>query len=334
MSSRRSATLLLLALAVVGAGVYWHFRTATTPVAAAQEPAADASRIKADGVAALAVEMPATPSAPLPPKDARLPDIASTLQSRADAGDRKAACRLGIELLRCQLLQRHPTGLSGHMDAQEASADGKGELAEADHIATLNLHYHELADACSALPASLIAQGPQYLRQAALAGEPEAMLRYADGQAFNFSGSGYAFLRSPEFDQWRAEAPTLLQRALASGRTEAVYLLQQAYAGDDGWIQGLYADDPLRAHAYFLLQRRLFGSSTVLPEALAPADLDATQRQEAEQLADRWHRDQFDGGTFDFRSSMNGVSPLYDVGAVTPPNMRDHAFCEPVGSAP
>lgn len=328
---RRTPALLFLLPVVVSVVLLWHLRNREPP---------PAPIVPETGPAALAPnhaperpeahpEPTAVPS-PLPPRDARLPDIATNLQSRADAGDRKAACRLGIELLRCDRLLKVQADKSvDGIVVAELALEAQGKLDQANEYASVNLRYYELAEACSALPGDLLAQGPRYLRQAALAGEPEAMLRYADGQSLDW-GNGYRYLRTPEFDLWRTEAPAILQRALSAGRPEAVHLLHQAYSNDQGTLQSLFAQDPMRAHAYFMLQRRLFGSSRVLPEALVPEALDAGQLRQAEQLADQWFESAFQNQRLDFMTSLHGLSPLYDPSAISDASFRDHAFCEPV----
>lgn len=332
MPSRRRIPALLFLLPVVASIILlWHLRNREAPpapVAAEASPVAPAPKNAPERPDTL--PKPTAPSAPLPPREARLPDIAATLQSRADAGDRKAACRLGIELLRCdRLLRVHAAEAVAGIVEAELALEAQGKLDQANQYASVNLRYVELAEACSVLSAGLLAQGPRYLRQAALAGEPEAMLRYADGQSLDW-GNGYRYLRTPEFDLWRAEAPVVLQRALSAGRPEAVHLLHQAYSNDQGTLQSLFPQDPLLAHAYFLLQRRLFGSSQAFPEALVPEALDAGQQRQAEHLADRWFDSAFHSQRLDFMTSLHGLAPLYDPSAVTDASFKDHAFCEPV----
>jgi hypothetical protein len=293
-----------------------------------REPEAPAApAIAADASATIGAPTP-RPSEPLPPKDAPITDIAALLQSRADAGDRKAACRLGIELLRCHLLLKvHQSSVADWMQELELSQEAKGKSEDANRVAGLNLDYIEQSRLCASLPEDLVAMGPRYLRTAALAGEPEAMLRYADGQSLD-TQSGFGFLRTPEFDQWRAEASTVLHAALAAGRPEAVELLRQAYAGDQGWMQGLVADDPMRAHAYFLLQGRLFNSPAAAPLP-PPEGLAADQIRQAEELAASMHERHFQGRQLDFMTSLHGLSPMYDPTGISGPAFRDHAYCEP-----
>ncbi len=291
---------------------------ATLPTA----PASDSEARAPNGIA------PPRPGEPLPPREAAITDIAPLLQSRADAGDHKAACRLGIELLRCHLLLKvHQALVADWMQELELSQEAKGKPEDANRVAGLNLGYLEQSRLCASLPEGLVAQGPRYLRAAALAGEPEAMLRYADGQSLDTQG-GYGFVRTPEFDQWRAEASAVLHAALAAGRPEAVELLRQAYAGDQGWVQGLVADDPMLAHAYFLLQGRLFNSPTATPLP-PPQGLGADHVRQAEELAGSLHERHFQGRQLDFMTSLHGLSPMYDPTGISGPAFRDHAFCEP-----
>lgn len=317
--------ILLPVVAFVSLRAWQHL-----PGQAKNEPEAappPALKIEPDSSAATGLPSPRA-SEPLPPKDAPITDTAALLQSRADAGDRKAACRLGIELLRCHLLLKvHQASVADWMQELELSQEAKGKPEDANRVAGLNLGYIEQSRLCASLPEGMVAQGPRYLRAAALAGEPEAMLRYADGQSLD-TQSGFGFLRTPEFDQWRAEASTVLQAALAAGRPEAVELLRQAYAGDQGWMQGLVADDPVRAHAYFLLQGRLFNSPAAAPLP-PPQGLDADQIRQAEELAASMHERHFQGRQLDFMTSLHGLSPMYDPTGISAPAFRDHAYCEP-----
>lgn len=320
-------TVVLLAVVAVVSFRTWH----PLPGQTGPEPDASAAPAAASGALATISTPSPRPVEPLPPKDAPISDIATQLQSRADTGDRKAACRLGIELMRCHLLLKvHQASVADWMQELELSQEAKGKPEDANRVAGLNLGFMEQARRCASLPEGLVAQGPRYLRAAALAGEPEAMLRYADGQSLDAWGD-FAYLRTPEFDQWRAEAAAVLNAALAAGRPEAVELLRQAHVGDQGPLQGLFENDPVQAHAYFLLQGRLFNSPTATPLP-PPAGLDADQVHQAEALAAAMHERHFQGRQLDFMTSLHGLSPLYDPTGISGPAFRDHAYCEPPGA--
>lgn len=276
-----------------------------------------------------------SPSQPLPPAEAPLPLVYPSLQARADAGDGQAACRLGIELLRCQRLARFKDYTKQHLLHAEAEATKAGDLDLADELARANLHYREIGLACAALPPALIERGAHYLRQAALAGEPEAMLRYADGQGFRQSPWDYGYLRSPEFDHWRREAPGMIERALALGRPEAVHLLASAHTSDEGMLQGIVRNDPVQAVAHQQLIERLQGADGPrLPAGRDLPRLDTQQEQQALALAADWHARHFNGGRVDAERALDGIASFHDPDRQQGRIRTDLTFCESLPGHP
>jgi hypothetical protein len=271
---------------------------------------------------------PTVPSAPLPPADTPLPLVFKSLQARADAGDPKSACRLGIELLRCQTLETFGRITTSRLAFEEREATERGDLAQADERARTHLHHLAVAKECARLPPGVIEQGPRYLRQAALAGEPEAMLRYAAGQGFE-PLKWHAFLRSPDLDAWRREAPAMVERSLASGRPEAAYLLWSAYADGESRLSGLIPDDPIQARAHRLLMERLWdtGQTPGPPAQDAPA-LSPAQEQQAASLASEWHLRHFKAARFDADHVLDGIAPFHDTEGTGGSFRTDLAFCE------
>jgi hypothetical protein len=253
---------------------------------------------------------------PLPPPDAPVVDVATLLQTRADAGDSLAACRLGMELLRCQQVPDEYAGYQfQESERQEKSRRESGDIKMAERIAEGRRATIEIAAACREIPKATRDRAHRYLRQAALAGEPEAMLRYASGESLGLMGH-FDRLNSPDFEDWRREAPGLLQNALAAGRPEAVHLLAEAYRPADdatttivGW---LIPNDPVQAHAYSQLQRQLSGG--ISPPGQQPAaGLDDAGLARAEALAVDLRRRHFDGLTVDPERVVLGLPPLTDA---------------------
>lgn len=254
---------------------------------------------------------PSRPPLPLPPDDAPVASIAFDLRERADAGDARAACRLGLELLRCRALVQHASAAVFLTESEHRAADS-GQLDTANQIAARNLHFMRLASDCRDLPQDLTGLGARYLRQAALAGEPEAMLRYAAGEGFG-NPRGFGFLNSPDFDTWRREAPAILRQAFVQGHPEAAHLLRDALENDRSPLNALVPDDPVQARAYFFLILRLQGAGgPSLPGTHPQPRLERDEMQTALDLSKRWHREHFDGRRIADGRSMDRIMPLYE----------------------
>ncbi len=237
----------------------------------------------------------AIPSTPLPPDDAPLAGILPALAERADAGDRKAACRLSLELLRCSQLIESEAQAKRRAEPTEPTepANAAASEWEARHRAWTN---HWLGQ-CATVPESLRGQGPRYLRQAALAGEPEAMVRYAEGHQWPPSGRGA--LAGEPFDQWRREAPGMMQRALESGYAGAAFPLMVAYRDDWGFHAALVPDDDEQALTMSLLYARLYATREYPGHRHT---LDAAAQLRARERAEAMHRRYFNGRQFSGRN--------------------------------
>jgi hypothetical protein len=226
---------------------------------------------------------PALPSEPLPPADVPISDVATLLQSRADAGDSLAACRLALELLRCDQID---ASLSKFDDSERAlqGMESAGMLEHAKGLADQLSWQIAREKECRALPPDLRGKSAHYLTQAARAGEPEAMLHYAEAAHLG-NLEGLALYRAAEFDAWRRDAPGMLHRALQAGRGEAVQMLRLAYQGDYGPLSSLFENDPVEAQAYLLMFTRMVGGTEQIDTALDPQQL-----ARARELADDRYR--------------------------------------------
>lgn len=237
--------------------------------------------------------VPAASNEPLPPEDAPLAQVFDTLKQRADAGDAHAACRLAVKLLQCrnlptlQALAGGATEEGGHDN--EADYSREGNLAAANFFAEAKLRLLEAQERCKDISKEQNAFAARYLHQAARAGISDAIVRYADGQAFDPMAM-FGMLRDPAFDAWRREAPELAMQALRQGNPKAAFLLYGAYSSDHSLFAGLVRDDPVQARAFRLLLETLKGAPHRRDDSLAPA-----QQEAAEALADRMYRDDFHG---------------------------------------
>lgn len=251
-----------------------------------------------------------TPTVPPPPAGVPVAvatsPVLSRLEQLADAGDGRAACELAYDLLSCahRLAARDRSMLS-LLAERERALEAEGDLEGANRIAGEQARLLATAGACQAIPARLRGRGGEYLRRAALSGEPVAMLAYAQGYQFNPSGRGWA--TDPTFEAWRVEAADMAHRALNAGNPWAAFVLSQAYRDDAGIPNSLVPDDPYRSAVYHLLWVRLYGS-TEQAAWLAPltADRQAAARREAERI----HAGVFRGRTFD-AASRRRSSPMH-----------------------
>ena len=292
---QQALRLVLLAALAAMAGVWLLF-----------PPARQATVTSGDSADTSAVAEPPSPAValvslpPRPPRDARPADVLPLLQARADVGDGIAACRVSVELMRCQLIARK-------LPDTQATLEQQLKIADPRAIADIESHLEQVrakAATCAHVPAAMSGRAQHYLRAAALAGEPLSRLRYASGAGFDDTGA-YDYLLTPEFDHWRREAPSMMQQSLADGRPEAAFSLAFAHGGDQGLFAGLVANDDFQALAYSRLLHRLFGESLrALPIPLPQPALGAPDAARAEALAAQWHQRHFGGKTFDLVELM------------------------------
>lgn len=317
MTSRlRHAPALLLAavLCIAAIRVWWPAPASPPP----PEPAAPQASLAVEGVPTPPAAANA-PTAPAPGEitlrrasGSTLADIAPALQARADAGDAQAACRLGVDLLRCQAVAHLSDDTAQALAKQELDLAEKGKLDAADNAAAMLIGILEIQQHCAGLDKDLIARGGHYLRQAALAGEPDAVVRYAAGGAFGLTGS-MAFITTPEFDQWRREAPLMVQRALEAGQPGAVLLMLQSHSMNFFFLPWVTPPDAEAAEASLALARRVFGEGFDTSRFQIPVRDDPRHMAEAERRAAEWHDRHFDGAARDFADAAYGLMPLHDA---------------------
>lgn len=312
MSRRRVAALGLVLLMAAGSIALYRTKPrdgVTTPLA--QAPA---TRPKPPTGAPPAPKPVApTPAPSAVPADKG--DVFADLRERADAGDSRAACNLAYHLLSCRHRSRRFEGrMLADMAEAEREFEDKGRLAAANRLADRQARLLAMAGICRGIPDALKDAGSQYLRQAALAGDPTAMLAYANG--FQFAPSGRGMAADPTFDAWRNESPALLHRALESGDPRAVFRLALAYHDDMGFPSLLIPDDPYRAGVYHLLWVRLFRAreQRMWMDALDPAQ-EAAARREASRL----HEQLFQGRRFESDSTMVLHPTLHWMGTTATP---------------
>ncbi len=272
------AILVALAVSLLGWQL-WRARS-PAPVAAAPEQA------PASGPSAAGAPKPAAagaaPARPVEPMraDYRNPQLAQ-LKRSADAGDSRAACRLGMELLRCTDVSAAEQVLAASTGQEPAGMPPEQRA----YMQKLVGRARQLVEECRSAPTDAWQQGSHYLRQAALAGEPEAMYRYARGDSVLVD---YSRMDTPEFDRWRKEAAGMLELSFEAGYLPSLFDLMVAYSDNSSPITGLVPNDPTKARAMRLLIGRLAGKPADPPEP-RHAGLESS----AAALAAQWQRDYF-----------------------------------------
>ena len=126
------------------------------------------------------------------------------------------------------------------------------------------------------------------------------------------------FIRDPDFERWRRDAPAMLLRAAQAGRMDAVRQLAMAYRSDSRPLDGLVTDDALQARAWALLDSRLWGSKQF--------DLvsdDAAIEREAESLARQWHQRYFNNAVPADKSALS----LWPLDTPYKP-LEEERFCQ------
>jgi hypothetical protein len=322
MNERKRRRMMLVGVLVVAIGAaWWWSTTAGDPAAPTRAATPVDTMVPPMEAPETSASRPSTasPPAPLPPSGTPLAESVPSLQALADAGHSQAACRLAVELLRCVHLEqaRKYVVTPGGKPMDVVLAE-QGQVESANRWAQIQIRQIELRQQCDAIDPELLAAAPRYLAEAARAGEPEAMLRYAardqDGMR-----SSHAFARDPDFERWRLDAPGMLLRALQAGRPEAADLLAMAYRSDMNALSALFDDDPVQARAYQLLASRLRRGAENLGGLERPEE-----EARARALAEEWHHRHFDNRSFGYEAFPYGV-PSLDFPLRAP---QDERFCE------
>lgn len=268
-----------------------------------------------------------------------LPVQVRDLLARANAGEPRAACQLGSLLAQCGLTSPrfYSDEFVESMRKQERDAEKQGDIKAANQAASALLVAKTRQQRCKDIPVDLLERAGAYLRQAALAGDREAQVRYVRGDAFLGIGfSDNQSVRSPHLDQWRREAPGMLQAQLRQGRPEAVLLALEAYSQSGAMLSLVTPPDPLLDRAYLQLAARIFEDFRLPKRWIVPPPDEALDR-EAQELARRWHAEHFDGKRYSMRRETLGLSnallPLENEDWVDESNWVP-ACADPPGSNP
>ncbi|MGO4262591.1 hypothetical protein [Lysobacter sp. TAB13] len=275
-SNTRGLIVSLIAIAV--ALLSWQLWRSRAPAAAA--PVVADAQTPQPSPALPAAQADATGKIEPIRDDYRNPQLAE-IKNRADAGDSRASCQLGMELLRCT----DTSAAEQMLAAAEENARPDLPPDQRGYMTKLENRARRILAECRNAPADSWKQGNHYLRQAALAGEPEAMYRYARGDSVLID---YSHMSTPEFDRWRAEAGNMMQLSFEAGYLPSVFDLMVAYSDDSSPLTGMIANDPTKARAMRLLISRLAGKPADRPESRY-----ASLEPAATALASQWQRDYF-----------------------------------------
>lgn len=310
MRSSSRGVLLLSCFAVLAAVLCWQLRAqdGQAPVTRAQSPAATAAPTSSPANAA-------PPSGDAQPEvladisGSTLPPDVATLLARAQSGDARAACELGVRFQECFRVAFFDDRMLEGLARQEKAQQAKGKLAEANQTAAFLLAGASARELCEGIPPALYERASDFLRQAALAGEPEAVFRYARGEALATDPmQQFTFLRHPRFDTWRNEAVPLLEAQLHEGKPGAVVAMLEARSQGMPPIGMLIPADPLLDQAYRQLAGRLFDNHPALHHFDPVTNLTAEQLDEAGRLAAQWHETWFAGRRFTLEDHLAGFA--------------------------
>jgi hypothetical protein len=179
-------------------------------------------------------------SAPLPPLDAPLAAVVRELKSRAEAGDARALCRLAVEYRYCAELQGRMQMIeSGVARAQErieqggqgGEGDRRGGWRSTERMASAFEQTSELYRHCEGVDVPKSSDIVRYMREAAVAGHPQAASQYVSGELFTNSDM---LDNLPELALYRDNAESMALAAVAQGDLRTTWALAEAYASEPG----------------------------------------------------------------------------------------------------
>jgi hypothetical protein len=212
------------------------------------------------------------------------PAWADAFAARAAAGDPKAACRLGVQLLRCVNFNKTSTFFGNFQSADDD--DPQVTRARNSVAARIERWESEQKTYCEGVSIEDSDAALLYLRQAAVAGEPEALLRYGRGDALFLTG--FEGMQSRHFDRWRRESHAMIEAAVELGYPPALVDLMVGYTDDSTPSASLVTNDPIKATATRILLNNLRGVRESAGSGLAP-----DQERSARRLAEDWRRRYF-----------------------------------------
>lgn len=254
----------------------------------------------------------------LPPIDQRLRDSVGALRSAADGGNATAACRLAFTAMSCWTLPRSGAAAGSTQTAPEYSGNDEitvlaiRRINEAppalrehvrERIEAIELARATEADAarararrCEDAPQLDVGEVAGLLRQAALAGQPDAVAAYATGQWMDIAvglnaartpwtaSPPWEILRAPAFRDWRRDAAAVHAAGLEAGLLTSIEA--EAQFNRMGAFDLLVQRDPIQQAAALRALALLVGSGT--PPSTATLGLEPDQALDADRRSERW----------------------------------------------
>jgi hypothetical protein len=163
----------------------------------------------------------------LPPISVPLKDVLPELRKLAEGGNSRAQCRIAAEMQKCRRARIDMAFSESYVrraEARNSEADKKGGMMV---IGQSSLE-SDLAH-CDGVEEIDAVQVAQFWRRSALAGNREAMLRYATGNAFDM---GSIVNLAGELQTYKNDAVAIARKAAAGGDGRAVIALASAYSPD------------------------------------------------------------------------------------------------------
>lgn len=328
---RRLIPLALLAGAVTAGGWWWTTREDPPAPGIADTGDDNADRGGVDGHTAatggpdqmatrIVIGEYRPDTSGLPPKEAPLATQIPQLRSAAARGNATAACRLAVIGFQCgtarafrwadmpppseafvreteENLRRQYGDVSLDALPERYRAHAQRQLDTKAMVAVDGFAgWRAMGQRCADAPLVSTGETLDVLRQAALAGEPNSMVRYASGlwivdsitsslaRGFTQSGPGMDWLRSPGFDRWRREAAAVRRAGLERGDPEMLYFEASSTMADE--LRMLEPPDPVTHAAALRAYAALIGGHS--PESTLALGLPAEQASKADRLADEW----------------------------------------------
>lgn len=239
----------------------------------------------------------------LPPRDARLKDVFSDLQARANAGDVAAATRLYRDLSLCSRFRGIGWAnarladelLSERVDTMEPEQLGNYR-AQLEAVESREQNTQKFRDLCDGASDAMLDSLVPNLRKAAQLGEESARACYLSVGP-NYDAS--SLISHPEWlGAYRNSVSSLIDAGIAAGDSRIVNIVRDAYQpGSKTMLSGVLGSDPYQHYRYLKLYR-LDAEPDATGNldrqlAAAAAQLEPEQRAEADNWAETTFRQNF-----------------------------------------
>lgn len=284
-----------IAILILGAGILWWQLENKTGIEAKenqiayQPPAAVASKPPIN-VNTTQSSPPAIPL-PLPPVKESLLTTFDDLKKLADAGDRKASCRLGLELVRCKW---HNGYVAAHKKNIEILAAMSKDDAKYSQTARQNQNFERLIardkSVCAGFPMESTTDGWRYVFAAASAGDGYSAVKFAQGMSLLSPTEPRPLDTAEGWVAYRQNAFPMLEQALEQGHPQAALILSRFHRAPQFGSQ-LAPKDPIKSIAYLMAIKSIAASefkeqlAVEIEDHLESSKLTAAERMNAESLA-------------------------------------------------